>query len=436
LAEKKALIKLDKKKEGKMRRKEIFTFIKQNRRFDLVWASQILSQITLNMINFVMATRIYERTGSTLAVSFLWVFYYLPAFFLGPFSGLFVDWWSRRKTLLYANLLQSLTVALFLLMKDGIYPIFPIVFLYSLLNQFYCPAEAASIPWLVKKDDLPLANSLFMLTSQSALIFGLGVSGVLIRLFGKDNPIWVAAVCLFLAAVSVYFLPQNEPKRPNFLNSFSGFWEEIKAGYSFIRETRLILFPLLLMIAFQVFMVILGVTLPSLASNILQIKIHDAGPLLIVPLGMGALTGALVLTHLASRYRKRWLMKKGFGLAFLVIACFSLFIPLLGRYKIVAAIPLMFLLGLAGFLVYIPNQTLIQEHTPRDLRGRVYGTLAFFGNLVTLPCLLFAATIVDLIGVKIFMFLASGAVLAMLLIFDRVEQFILVTKKEVAIAAV
>ncbi len=133
-----------------MKKKELFSFIKQNRHFDLVWASQILSQITLNMINFVMATRIYERTGSTLAVSFLWVFYYLPAFFLGPFSGLFVDWWSRRKTLLYTNLLQSLTIGLYLFLGDRIYPIYPIVFLYSLLNQFYCPAEAASIPWLVR----------------------------------------------------------------------------------------------------------------------------------------------------------------------------------------------------------------------------------------------------------------------------------------------
>ena len=416
-----------------MKKKELFSFIIQNRNFNLVWASQVLSQITLNMINFVMAMRIYERTGSTLAVSFLWVFYYLPAFFLGPFSGLFVDLWSRRKTLFYTNLLQCLTVVLFLFMKDRIYPIYPIVFLYSFLNQFYCPAESSSIPWLVKKNDLPLANSLFMLTSQSALIFGLGFSGILIRLFGQDNPVWVAAVCLFLAAVAVYFLPQNEPLRPNFLSSLSRFWREMRAGYSFIKNTRLIFFPILLMIAFQVFMVVLGITIPSFANKVLNIQIHDAGPLLIMPLGLGALTGALLLTRLAGRYRKRWLMKNGFGLAFFVIASFSLFIPLLGRYKTIAAMPLMFLLGLAGFLVYIPNQTLIQEHTPRNLRGRVYGALGFFGNLVTLPCLLFAATVVDLIGVKIFMILAAVAVLSMLLAFDRVERFILATKEEAAV---
>jgi MFS family permease len=375
-----------------------------------------------------MATRIYERTGSTLAVSFLWVFSYLPAFLLGPFSGLFVDWWSRRKTLLYTNLLQALTMALYLFMGDRIYPIYPIVFLYSLLNQFYCPAEAASIPWLVKKSDLPLANSLFMLTSQSALVFGLGVSGILIRFFGRNNPVWVAAVCLFLAAVAVYFLPKNEPVRPNWFSSLSRFWRQMKAGYSFIKNTRLILFPLLLMISFQVFAVILAVTVPGLAKNVLNIQIHDAGPLLVVPLGLGALTGALLMTRLAGRFRKRWLMKNGLGLGLFVLTAFAFLIPRLGQYKTVAAMPLMYLLGLAGFLVLVPNQTLVQEHTPPGLRGRVYGALSFFGNLVTLPCLLFAATVVDLIGIQIFILLAAGVVLTMMLIFDRMERFILAAR--------
>lgn len=305
-----------------MKRKELTSLIKENRNFNLLWTSQALSQITLNMINFVMATRIYEKTGSTLAVSFLWVFYYLPAFFLGPFSGFFVDLAKRRKVLLVANLLQALTMVLFLFVGGNIYPVYSLVFLYSFLNQFYCPAESASIPWLVKKSDLPLANSLFMLTSQSALVFGLGVSGILMRFMGQDAPIFIAIISLSLAALAVYFLPKNEPKKGKITQDFGRFWEEIRAGYTFVKDTRIILFPLLLAILFQVFMVVLGVTAPSFAGKVLNIEISDAGPLLAVPLGLGSLSGAILMPKFSFRYRKRTLMKNGFFVVFLVLAFF------------------------------------------------------------------------------------------------------------------
>jgi len=415
-----------------MKRKELLTFIKENRTFDLLWVSQILSQITLNMINYIMATRIYERTGSTVAVSLLWVFGYLPAFFLGPFSGFLVDLWDLRKILIITNFLQGLTMLLFLTIGEKLYPIYPIVFLYSLLNQFYNPAEAASVPWLVKKKDLPTANSLFMLTMQSALILGLGVSGLLMRFLGPNKPIWISAICLFLAAVAVYFLPEKNLQRKDLTAGLSEFWEEIKSGYSFVKNTRIVLFPILLTISFQVFLVVLGVSMPEFANNVLQIQLQDAGPLLIMPLGMGALLGTLLMNKIAHKFRKRTLMKRGLGVIFLILLFFSVILPFLNRYKLAAAIPLMFLAGLAGFFIAVPNQTLIQEHTPERLRGRVYGTLGFLGNVAVLPCLLFTATVVDFIGVSTFMFLMAGITLTMLLVFDRMESYILTRRVKTA----
>lgn len=408
-----------------MKRQDLAVFIKENKSFDLLWASQGLSQITLNMINFVMATRIYEKTGSTLAVSFLWVFYYLPAFFLGPFSGFLVDLWSLRKILLYTNFLQGITMLLFLPMHDSIYPIYPIVFLYSLLNQFYNPAESASLPWLVKKKDLPIANSLFMITAQSSLIFGLGVSGILMRLLGKNIPIYISAVSLFLAALATYFLPLNEPIRKHLLSGLGKFWSGIKTGYSFISKTRIILFPLFLTIFFQIFLVVLAVTLPGFARDILGIQVQDAGPLVITPLGLGTLYGVFLLTKHGYNYRKRTLMKNALLVAFLVFAFSALILPGLGEYRSLVAFPLMILLGTAGFFIMVPNQTLVQENTPPLLRGRIYGAWGFFGNILTLPCLLFAATIADAVGVRPFFFLAAMVILVLLLIFDRVEKYIL-----------
>lgn len=408
-----------------MKRNDFLSFIRRNKYFSYLWLSQVLSQITLNMINFVMATRIYEKTGSTLAVSFIWIFYFLPAFFFGPFSGYFVDRWNRRKILIITNFLQGVTILLYLFIGGKIYPIYSIVFLYSFLNQFYCPAEAASLPWLVNKKDLVTANGLFMLTSQSALILGFGISGLLMRIFGQNNPIFISSFGLFVASLSVYFLPKNEPQNGFKAKTLSSFWHQIVAGYSFIKNNRLIFYPILFLTGMQIFMIMLGITLPSISSEILGIQLQDAGPLLVVPVGLGALTGASLISRWSDRVRKKVLIKRGLAFAMMVFILISLVLPHFGSHKTLFAIPLMFILGLAGILVFIPNQTIVQEKTPSQFRGRVFGAIGFIGMAVSLPCLLFAATVVDVLGVNLFLFLIGLSVLGILIAFKKIEAIVL-----------
>ena len=408
-----------------MKRQEIKEFIKENKNFKLLWISQILSQITINMITFVMATRIYEKTGSTVAVSFLWFFLFLPGFFLGPFSGYFIDRWSLRKTLLVTNFIQGMTIFLFLFIGHKIYLIYPIVFLYSLLNQFYGPAEAAFLPWLVKKEGLKIANSLFVLTSQGALIFGLDVSGILMTLFGKNNPVWISAISLLTAAVAVYFLPKNEPKKIFHKNSFSRFLKETKFGYSFIKNSKIILFPIVLMVFLQIFLTVIAITIPNLSRDILNMSMQHAGPILVVPAGLGALIGVYLMNRFGHENRKSILMKFGFGLALFVLSFIAVALPYLGIYRYWLIVPLMLLFGISIIFITVPNQTLVQENTPPILRGRVYAAWGFFANVLVLPSILFSSTIVDIIGVRPFFILAALFLFTIVLFFDKMEGFIL-----------
>lgn len=407
-----------------MKRKELFSFLKTNKNFSHLWSSQILSLVTVNMVNFMMMTRIYEKTGSALAVSFLWIFYYLPAFFVGPFSGLLVDRFSKRKILLYTNILQSLTMLLYLFIGEKTYPIYTFVFLYSLIDEFYVPAEASSLPGLVKKEDLPLANSLFFSTSQGALIIGFGLSGILMRVLGKNNIIVLAAIFLLLAGLSVYFLPETKPKGKK-INSFFRFWSEIKTGYVFIASRRIVLFPMIMSIVFGVLLTVFGVSLPVIASELLKIDVQDAGPLLVIPLGLGAILGMAAVTKLSVKFRKKDFIRTGCIIAFVIFMIMSLFLPYFGKLTVLLAVFLVFALGFAGLLVHIPTHTLLQEHVPSNLRGRVFGTLNFIYTVVTLPFLLFSATMIDTFGIRPFIFIAGLFVFIFLYLFKRVEILVM-----------
>lgn len=372
------------------------------------------------MVNFTLMTRIYEKTNSALAVSFLWIFYYLPAFFVGPFSGLVVDRFSKRKILIFTNIFQSLTMLLYLLMGESTYPIYSFVFLYSLLDEFYVPAETSSLPGLVKKQDLPVANSLFFASSQAALILGFSLSGLLMRVFGKSNIIILASVFLFLAGISVYYLPEKKEGVKKIKDFFS-FWSELRYGYSYISENKIIMYPMIMSVTFSILLTVFGVSIPVIAKQLLNIKVGDAGPLLIIPVGLGALTAMSIVTKYSQKFRKKDFIKSGCLISFFALMIISIFMPFFNRATLPVTVILVYALGIAGILVFIPTQTLLQENIPQNLRGRIFGTLNFATTIITLPVLLLSATLIDSFGIRPFIFMAAFLMFLFLNLFKKVE---------------
>ena len=96
-----------------------FKPVLRNRNFLYLWISQITSQVTINIMNFVFLVRLFEKTGSAISTSFLWVAYSLPAILIGPFASATVDLVDKRKMLIVTNFLQFLTLLLYGLAHKG-----------------------------------------------------------------------------------------------------------------------------------------------------------------------------------------------------------------------------------------------------------------------------------------------------------------------------
>ncbi len=370
-----------------------------NYKFVSLWVSQILSQLTVNILSFIILIHLFNQTGSTIATSLLWVAYAVPAIVFGPIAAASVDLTEKRRVLMLTNLLQSVVVFFYaiLLYKQIIYLSYTVVFLYSLLNQFYVPAEAADLPLVVEEKDLPAANGLFFITQQSSLVLGFGVAGILNEVLGFRPTLLVVGVCLFLAFISVSFLPERKPstKLPsNFEKAFSKFFNQIIDGYNFIKNTREVLFPFLLLIGIQVIFAVVVVNLPRLATDILGVTAGSSGFTVIVPAGIGAIIGTLIISKLsASGIRKRKIILTSlFVLAFSILAISVTS----GRIAIIFFVSTGF--GVVGALV--PSITYLQEKTPKDLLGRVFGNFWFLTTLATVVPVLVSASITDLFGIR------------------------------------
>ena len=356
---------------------------------------------------------IFNATGSSIATSLLWVSYALPAIFFGPIGAGVVDLVSRRKTLIITNFLQAVVIFLYIFGHNySVFLLFAVVLAYSFLNQFYVPAENASLPSLVSKEKLTKANSLFFLTQQLALVIGFGFAGIIEKLIGFEGSLILASSLLFIAFLAVYLLPKMQPKKElpqNWEDLIKIFFDHLIDGYKFIKNKKTILYPIVLLFSIQVGLAIITANLPSIASEILNVSTSYVGLLVVVPAGIGAVIGSLFLSKLL---KIGWRKKKIIDLS-LAILGLSVLGLVFGK---LASTPILVVLVGIGFVgVNIPTLTFLQENTPEWLRGRVFGNLWFLITIATIFPVMFSGVISEFFGVKTLLTILSLGVILILM---------------------
>lgn len=381
-----------------------------SKNFYLLFISQILSQVTVNMMNFLLLVRLFESTGSSIATSLLWVAYALPTIFFGPIGAGIVDLVSRRKMLVITNLLQAIVIFVYIFNHQySIFLLFAVIVAYSFLNQFYVPAESASLPSLVSKTKLAKANSLFFLTQQLSLVVGFGFAGVIQKFIGFKGSLILCSGLLFVAAFSVYFLPNMNPTKKlpkNFEAILKTFFSHILEGYKFIKEKKTILYPLSLLFAAQVGLAIITANLPTIGKEILDVSMAYVGLLVVVPAGIGATIGSIFVTRMV---KNKWRKKKIIDVSMAILGFATLALVFGG----VISTPLLVVLVGLGFVgINIPTLTFLQEVTPEWLRGRVFGNLWFMITIATIFPIIFSGVISEFFGVKTLLaIMGVGAIL-------------------------
>src|SRR2546427_6585253 len=89
----------------------------------------------------------------------------LPAIFIGPIAGVYLDRFNRRDVMLASNLVQAAVAGVIgVLYSLGSLNFLVLLVMLFVLNsgaQFVRPAVTAMVPGITEKEDLSTSNSLF-----------------------------------------------------------------------------------------------------------------------------------------------------------------------------------------------------------------------------------------------------------------------------------
>ncbi|MFC1649850.1 MFS transporter [Patescibacteria group bacterium] len=384
-----------------------YVSVLSNRKFNQLWLSQITSQLTIHIMNFLLILKMFEETGSTIATSLLWVAYATPSLLFGPLAAAVADTTDRRKILIASNSIQTVIVALSVFfVVDNIMTSYVFVFLYSVMNQFYIPSEFAALPSIVRKSNYAQANSLFLITQQIAIIVGFTIANSLESLFGFGVTLLICAGLLLVAAISVTFLPKMEIKAdiPKDLRSaFKTYFSIIMEGYKFITGKKYVLIPFLSLIVMSVVVAVITVNMPVIAKDVMRVPAKSSGLVIALPVGIGAFVGAYFASKVLSRgVRKYSLIKTTLGLfsfGFLLITFVPLILPnLAALYMSIFGI---LILGFSFVGMIVPVLTYLQEAIPSDLRGRVFGNFWFVVTIISIIPVIFSGIISQYFGARL-----------------------------------
>lgn len=183
----------------------------RGRDFRRLFAVRIGSQFSDGVFQVALASYVLfspERQTSPTAIAGAFAAVLLPFSVLGPFTGVFIDRWSRRQILAWSNFVRVLLlmVVASVIAAGTVGPVlfFAVVTTLS-VNRFLLAALSAALPHVVDEDRLVIANSLTPTSGTAAFMVGLSAGALLRELanvVGTRPNVVVALVAALLYGVA------------------------------------------------------------------------------------------------------------------------------------------------------------------------------------------------------------------------------------------
>lgn len=372
----------------------------RKRAFLPLWSGLLVSNLGDWITYVAMYALVYRQTQSPLAVVALRLIHIVPELLFATFAGVFVDRWSRKRTLIVSPLSSAVVVAV-LVFVHPVALIFAAEVALTIAGIVFNPAVSAAIPTIVEPEELIQANTLAQTTSTLATLVGGLVGGILVTNPGAAAAFGVDAVSFLVIAVLISTVRLREESRPPSVTSIG---RELLEGMCFLRAHPLVA----TVVGAGAVFVFAPSTVFTVGVVFAQSVLHAGAAgygLLLAGLGAGSLGAAVCLVLVRARPRA--------DLTFAVTgtAQGAAFI-LMGRSHFLALATGLY--SVAGFMTMINGVsavTLVQRLVPDQLRGRVFGVASALGHLAAFVSAMFAAGGATLLGTAD-LISASGVVVA------------------------
>jgi MFS family permease len=346
----------------------------RSRNYRLYFAGQSISLIGTWMTRLATSWLVYRLTDSAFLLGMAGFLGQIPALFLSPIAGVWVDRLDRHRTMIVTQVLAMLqSLALAALALSGainIGWILVLTFFQGVINTFETPARQSFVIQMVE-DRADLSNAIALNSSivNAGRLIGPAIAGMVIAWVGEG-------MCFLIDGISyiavVYSLLAMRNLRPAHVHEKKHVWHELKEGWRYIVTSPALKWILLMLGFVSLVGMPFSVLTPIFADKILGGGAHTLG-FLTAATGVGALLCAILMAMRRTVLGLgRWL-----GLAAAILGGSLILFGISRNFW--WSLLLMFGAGFGMMQQIVGSNTILQTIVADDKRGRV---MSFYSGAV------------------------------------------------------
>ena len=291
----------------------------------------------------------------------------LPYLVVGPLAGALVDRSPIRSVLIGSNLGRAVITALFALAPSW-ETLLVLVALRNSVDAFFTPAKQAAIQALTVSEERNQANGISIAINQMSKVLAPALGGGLLAIFAPQ-PVFVLNAFVSLVAVLLVWRMNPIERIESEAEESDTIVQQLRSAVALIGKNSVLKLSLGLMAGTFFGMFFYDTLIAPLAAS-LDYTQTDLGLALAV-IGGGGLTGALFVTAVGDRIRPFLLIGVAtFISALLIVGLGSVEVLGIRPDRLILG-PILFIVGFAGGIAFVPYRTLLQDNTPPHQMGQI-----------------------------------------------------------------
>ncbi|MFD5023125.1 MFS transporter [Paenibacillus sp. NPDC058367] len=354
-----------------------------NKPFMLLIAAQLVSNVgdwlhilaLLTMVGFKWNATPWEITAISLCMA-------VPLLLGGPFAGYLSDRFNRKALMIGSDIARA-AVVICLVFAGSLWQVYVLLLAKGCMDVLFSPAKSGKIKELVPAAQMDKAMALSSSIEQITKIVGPALGGLLVAAFGISVCYMIDSATFVLSAIILLGLPRTAVIKKEDTEASSGdtdvrksFRQEMSAGLHVIAGMPVVLCGIVMLVLVLLMLQIGDSQIVTLFREIPGVN----GDLLgwcVAASGFGTLLSALLVSRLGSG--KHPLIFMGLGAVIMGVVFSSAGIVTAhgqaGIWMNIALFGSFMFAGVGAGLAFIPFNSMLQQRTPAEYTGRVFGTI-------------------------------------------------------------
>jgi len=379
--------------------------------FAVIWAGQLFSTLSSTVVAYAVIFWLSIETGLAEILAFSFIATFLPQLLLGPFTGVFIDRWDRKRIMILADIFiavcSAVMAVLFAQGRVRIPYIYLLLALRSVGSAFHVPAMQASVPLLAPESELMRVAGVNQVIHSTSTIASPALAALILNTFGMT---WALLFDVFGAAIACVTLAMIRIPRPVKKDGAPEphVVREMKEGLREVTSRPGLMWLFIFVILATFFIIPLSALFPLMTTK------HFSGgtyqmSLAEIAWGLGMLLGGVLLGVMKRKANKVVLI----NLAYLVLGAVFFASGLLPQTGFGFFVGLTLVGGIAGAVYGGAFTVVVQTTVDPSVMGRVF---SIYGSIILAPAmfgLLQTGFVADRVGIVNY-FLITGAALALI----------------------